>query len=160
MKYLKHILESFNPDESNPDDYYSEIPESEFVQALTENGYMGTLRKSSYIPLSDFKQLMTVFKESGVEFQYHTSTKLSNIPTTKLNNNIKVNQISDIRSGLDSTKWSIFVGKDEWFYCYCCEGRNGKLSRSGIRVKYKYYKCDQFDGLIQFLKDKGILCDK
>lgn len=43
-------------------------------------------------------------------------------------------------------RYSLFLGDDEWWYV--CED-----TPKGI----KYYKCDQWDGLLHFLKSKGVV---
>lgn len=43
--------------------------------------------------------------------------------------------------------WSIYQCGDEWFIV------DHELSE----LDYKYYKCDQFDGLVELLRDKGVI---
>jgi hypothetical protein len=55
-------------------------------------------------------------------------------------------------------KIKIYESEDEYFYvCYFdpnqFAGLNLNLRSHGVY----YYKCDQFEGLVKFLKDKGII---
>jgi hypothetical protein len=45
----------------------------------------------------------------------------------------------------------ISLDDDEWYFVWFEE----KITKSTIRIKY--YKCDQFEGLVKFLKDKEII---
>jgi hypothetical protein len=151
MKYLKSIIESFNSE-----DYYTEISVEEYYSYYDESKKDF---KNIYMNLSDFKHLINLFNESGVKFEYQTSSKEFNASIftppkpSKLSYNSKVNRIKDYYNN-----WSIFLGKDEWFYCFC-RIENRVIKKSGVikKSQYHYYKCDQFEGLIQFLKDKGII---
>jgi hypothetical protein len=43
------------------------------------------------------------------------------------------------------------MGEDEWYFVRMC-----LFIKDSLGVDTKFYKCDQIDGLIKLLKDKGI----
>jgi hypothetical protein len=56
------------------------------------------------------------------------------------------------------TKYFIKCDKDEWFYVYVSvEEDDPRSSKFKIPFEIHYYKCDQFDGLIYFLKERNVL---
>jgi len=59
-----------------------------------------------------------------------------------------------LRNNIDSIDLSIHVLDDEWYLVNTIDYGKGSISRG---PKYGYYKCDQWGGLIKFLKDKEII---
>jgi hypothetical protein len=58
-----------------------------------------------------------------------------------------IESVSDKRSS-----WVIRMGSDEWWYV---DKDNSLLRESG--PKHSYYKCDQFDGLLVFLRQEKVI---
>ena len=55
-------------------------------------------------------------------------------------------------STVKRASWVIRMGSDEWWYV---DKDNSLLRESG--PKHSYYKCDQFDGLLVFLKEMKVI---
>ena len=55
-------------------------------------------------------------------------------------------------STVKRASWVIRMGSDEWWYV---DKDNSLLRESG--PKHSYYKCDQFDGLLVFLREMGVI---
>ena len=47
--------------------------------------------------------------------------------------------------------WTIYPSQDEWFYI------RKKIQESEYNYYNNYIKCDQFDGLLRYLKKEGII---
>jgi hypothetical protein len=55
-------------------------------------------------------------------------------------------------STVKRASWVIRMGSDEWWYV---DKDNSLLRESG--PKHSYYKCDQFDGLLVFLRQEKVI---
>jgi len=55
-------------------------------------------------------------------------------------------------STVKRASWVIRMGSDEWWYV---DKDNSLLRESG--PKHSYYKCDQFDGLLVFLREHEVI---
>ena len=55
-------------------------------------------------------------------------------------------------STVKRASWVIRMGSDEWWYV---DKDNSLLRESG--PKHSYYKCDQFDGLLVFLREMVVI---
>ena len=55
-------------------------------------------------------------------------------------------------STVNRASWVIRMGSDEWWYV----DKDNSLLREG-GPKHSYYKCDQFDGLLVFLREMGVI---
>jgi hypothetical protein len=65
---------------------------------------------------------------------------------------IEINNVMVVTRKYDN--WIIYQAKDEWFYVkkYAQDIMAGPYNDF-----YNYYKCDQIDGLIKYLKDNEII---
>jgi len=65
-----------------------------------------------------------------------------------------------IESTVKRASWVIRMGSDEWWYV---DKDNSLLRESGLFLslvvtpKHSYYKCDQFDGLLFFLRQEKVI---
>jgi hypothetical protein len=116
--------------------------------------------KSDYyeeIPLYDFKNKISPYGEISEIIEFND--KDYNIIKSRLNDNIDINHlpyegrevkggevnIVKIKGDGISTIY-LYENMDEWFF----------IREKGFTGS-KYYQCDQFEGLLMLLKDKGII---
>jgi hypothetical protein len=119
-------LKSFN--ESNSSDFYTE--ESEF----DPNNVVS-------LPLNDIKEIQKSIK---------SNYKIKFINTDP--NIIKIEKKSILPQ---NTCWVVRLYEDEWYWVWEHNYERNILGQ----IEYediKYYKCDQLDGVIKLLEDKGI----
>ena len=131
MKYLK-LFEGFSKDE-----YYTEIPYHEYKKLV--NDYSGTSE-----PLQQTTRLDIVdeFYKLKTKLGYHVEMNLSHDRLSIWGNTYKGSK--------GTTKWEYSICKlDDGWYFYS-EIRS-------YRGVYTHYKCDQWEGLLELLKDKEFL---
>ena len=136
MIYLKR----FN--ENNKSDYYNQMEEDDFYQIhfiKVDRKYLEQLKKEKtnhnikYVrdPDSDEQQMIIVGETPNSKFksQSQRSSYLSDKPEYLL-------------------EFEIYEMSDEWFVVCILNIET---------FAYTYYKCDQWDGVIQLLKDKKLI---
>jgi len=136
MRYIK----TFN--ESNTDEYYSEINVSEWQKliGIDENGRYGSnIESFTDKEKSEIQNWWNMRGNQPHDLYWGGKTQEGSI-LAHVNLTIKKNG-----------KYLISKCKDEWFAVWYQPDRN-TFNEFGIS-KIKQYKCDQLDGLKQFIND-------
>jgi len=142
MKYLK-LFESFQENE-----YFTEVSSEEYYNFFEdENNDRNTLDLSQ----NDLSKIKTIFSENQVD--------ISKKKTEPRYRGGRSHIFLDITSKLDKFTIFIKVLDDEWYGVYFCDaGRfDGDITDSTAYNEWyesheRYFKCDQWDGLIECLK--------
>ena len=129
MKYLKLF-------DSNSNDFYESIPNN--------LGHLMYVDKSCHNLLDEyFKKLENICKSQGIEYRYEIDTKNHKSPykdESYFNIQNKLSKYDDLY---------IYELDDNWWLI--------ESFANHVTVDPYYYKCDQFEGLIYFLKDYGVI---
>lgn len=130
MKYLK-LFENYNDDEP-----YIRTTQEEFV---------GALHKGVKFHAHLKQQILDKLSSDWRPIDH--SKDLKNMYSAKLTDTCELRLRRENGSQL-----FIYHNDDEWFYC---EYYN--VDSMIILDRYQYYKCDQFDGLLELLFDLEII---
>jgi hypothetical protein len=148
MRYLKLFKEGFDTE-----DFYKEVDRNEYHQKAGSDvegeNFRTDFEKTDRVSLEEnlvdcklrwkIKRGGTAYPNSDIEDHFYDYLKIWTYPT-----NNKINE-------------EIFIFKvpDDYFIVYwTTETRAG---RKGVNSKYKYYICDQVNGLLKLLTDKKII---
>lgn len=126
---MKHIR-NFSLFESKTDPMYYEITGEEFRN-------MAKCQSASEPFNSEIDQIEKILKKDWSKLIIHSSYRIE--VRTKIGSDI---------IGFKLITLDIFKKTDEWFFVE-------RASITTTRVQWTYYKCDQIDGLIEFLEDEG-----
>lgn len=144
MKYLKYF-ESSNQ-------YYQKIPHDEYVKLMGSNGTRIGLNVEK-ITTQERKILENLLSDSNSKFVSYQFNKPIRISSQHSPHGTRTLEIEN-KIGADLVGYKLFVYgiskvQDEWFavYKHCTTGS----------VFVEQYKCDQLQGLIEFLYDEGII---
>lgn len=144
MKYLK-LFEGYLDQPQ-----YWEIERDEYVPDVGLLG-LGDVVEMDQIFIDRLKKFG--FKLS--EVRYDDGALMTSMFKTHYKNRLKYHLLSFVSMGSYSSnkiEISIFQIEDEYFLVKAMV--RGKV---GEKAELKYWKCDQFDGLIKFLKDKKLI---
>ncbi len=134
VKKIKQKLESLN-ENSSFDPMYYEITGEEFRNMAPD---IRLARSDSAEPFnSEIDQIEKILKKDWSKLIIHSSYRIE----------IRTKIGSDI-TGFKSITFNIFKKTDDWFFVE-------RASITPTRGQWTYYKCDQIDGLIEFLEDEG-----
>jgi hypothetical protein len=155
MRHLKLFLEGFDKSE-----YYVEIPESEFYDIL-RFGISSDVQLEDNIGLEYYDRLKGDYK-SDLNIRLGLSTRISSI----INKVVRIilidssgmirykGQIDRLRDLANRPYMGYYVEVyglgDEWFLVYFED-------YSKAKNEVVYYKCDQFEGLVELLGDKKMI---
>ena len=137
--YIK-LFEGFNKD-----DYYKNISHDEYVTLITPKRY-GYNNRDNYVNKEIFNRMEVDYLNNiGVLcWEMIDGSDINNIDNKSVDNN-KYYKCYILKNG-----HNIYITKlrDDYF-----------LVRISHRHGYRnsYYRCDQFDGLVELLKDRGLI---
>jgi hypothetical protein len=147
MKHLK-LFEGFDKSQ-----YYHEIEYSEYMSYLTNDSNNTTLRRIQF-DWDLYRKCLSLFDEDkwGVRGPYYSNDE---------DRRRRLEPICLImKNSIDSISVDISLLGDEWFLVGIEDYRKGRTYPSGrgqMGPVQSYWKCDQFEGLVELLKDKGII---
>jgi len=132
MKHLKHytLLE-------NKNEFYEEVDLSTFLNSLLDD--------SDRIRFDDklYKKILSLFTKDLMD-RIPTSNGIYKRPLLQKDVSLSLNKycisVTNLYNGID-----ISISDDEWYYVM--------LRGEVIGYETKYYKCDQYEGLVKLLKD-------
>ena len=127
MKHIK-VFENF--------EYFTEISEDEF---LSDDGDLVVVEYD--IDIKEANIILSLIKN---EFKFNWDRNTGTIE-------ISVNYYDDFYLCETNCTWTIYQSKDEWFYI------RKMVQESEYNYYNNYIKCDQFDGLLKYLKNEGII---
>jgi len=116
--------------------------------------YLKKFNESSneYYQTSEYNEWIDVIYHKSVEFEQKYVDEIKSRLKTEY---YRINQHSNFIE-IVYDRWSnyeIGQAQDEWFYV-----RNEvQRYNDPYNESYVYYKCDQFEGLLKFLKDYGLI---
>ncbi len=100
------------------------------------------------------------------EYNYDNLVDFDKDILNRLKNAYKLNTHMEVLFVVDGVKYGIYVSgsypknilitqhKDEWFYI---RGEVDDIMSGPYNPAYIYYKCDQLEGLIEYLSDYGFI---
>jgi len=141
MKYISNWMKF----ESKNSDYWEEISFEEFSlgrRYKIPNKYSSVI---SDLVIGDVFEVS--FNDAIPSYLFIKDLDLAFYPNERGPYNYDVNPTTVKRAS-----WVIRMGSDEWWYV---DKDNSLLRESG--PKHSYYKCDQFDGLLFFLKEMKVI---
>lgn len=141
MKHIKPFLESNN-------EYYQELDQAQFIKYIKDYDKRIPFDKNTYEKIKSL--FSTDIENKNLPPLLHKSISFSRtyLPMFSIPSSLNNGEQWDIRitksSRWESESIDIVMTDDEWFYLL--DGKHNK-----------YYRCDQFEGLMELLKDKNIL---
>jgi hypothetical protein len=139
MKHIKLFLEGFDKSE-----YYHEIDVDEYDSCfgLIDDYYV----EQEYKIVDIDEKYLDILKNRSIgklEFEIYSDISVSEL---KINKKMAIGIYSDIGS------IKIYEISDEWFVVYVAD-----VLKKETDDFETFYKCDQFDGLVELLKDRGVI---
>ena len=133
------------------DDYYKEISEDDFydmvMDGIDSNSELEDIGLDYFEKLKTYKTDMNIRLNKGNRI---SSVRIISIDSTGVKFRSQGERLRELEKRPHlGYYFEVYGFTDEWFLVYFED-----WSRSNIIT---YYKCDQMDGLIKFLKDKNIL---
>jgi hypothetical protein len=134
MKHLKHytLLE-------NKNEFYEEVDQSTFIDSLI-------LDDAARIRFDDklYKKILSLFTKDLMDWIPKSNNGIYKRPLLKKEVSLSLSKycisVTNFYNAID-----ISITDDEWYYVM--------LSGEVIGYEIKYYKCDQYEGLVKLLKD-------
>jgi len=147
----------------NTDDYYKEISEDDFYDMVMDG--IDSNSELEDIGLDYFEKLKTY--KTDMNIRLNTSSRISSVIEKVVriisidSTSVKFKSQGERLRELEKRPhlgyyFEVYGFTDEWFLVYF-EDWSRSNNKVDSLLNQKYYKCDQMDGLIKFLKDKNIL---
>ena len=140
MRHIK-LFESFNQE-----DYYIEVNSSEFNSSEFE-----VVHDPDFFNSKELDILKSISNRKTMWSSLGDTKGWQLVPLSQCFGFFTKDDGSGYYVGVEHPIFSLLIekGKDEYFWV--------RLSFGSIISNFHYYKCDQFEGLIQLLKNKGII---
>jgi hypothetical protein len=131
------------------EDYYTEVPED-------RNGFLTSAPSSKVLDCREDIVRLKPYLSRGVSI---TMDEDMDDDSDKINRNSPAyyNMIYLCDNKFTDKSFIVFISKllDEWYEVFFYEYES-KAAKGSTKFFCKQYKCDQWDGLIKLLKDKGL----